>query len=207
MCRGTLGWPEVQTTYTWRKESINWRMETASSKILPYYKLQAGGRVPRCKLAEEQQLFDTLNCCLIIFPHVKPSSPLSNLYVVYTAASVEAMGAHRGWDKRSVSVQGGRKGSFTLAAHLYHSSSSSCPACFAWGHLLHLQSQKGQRCGSHVLCPCCSSLFSASRRNLGQLQSVGTQPQLSLLHTSQPCPSSPAQTPRIRHGHTTEAGN
>lgn len=35
-------WPEVQTTYTWRKETTNWRMETASSEILPYYKVQAG---------------------------------------------------------------------------------------------------------------------------------------------------------------------
>lgn len=96
----------------------------------------------------------------------------------------------------------------TLAAHLCHSFSSSCPASSAWGLLLHRQSRRGKRCGSQVPCPCCSSLFSAPRGNFGQAQFHGAQPQLPQLHTrkpghplgckAQPCPSSPAQAAKGR---------
>lgn len=74
----------------------------------------------------------------------------------------------------------------TWAAHLCYSFFSSYPASSAWVPLLHPRSRRGMRCGSHGLCPCCSSLFSASGGIFGQLQSPGTQPQLPQLHTGKP---------------------
>lgn len=73
------------------------------------------------------------------------------------------------WLKTSASARREEGSSLlTLAAHLCHSFSSSCLASSVWGPLLHLQSRRGVRCGSHVLCPCCSSLFSASKGIFGQ---------------------------------------
>lgn len=104
----------------------------------------------------------------------------------------------------------------TWAAHLCHSFFSSCPASSAWVPLLHLRSRRGMHCGSHGLCPCCSSLFSAPAGIFGQLQSPGTQPQLPQLHTTKPAQSLGckiqfrssclAPSASIRHRHISGSG-